>query len=146
MLGQRDRARKSRQRDLQPRLRKQVRRKLLQREWRTIAKDKGGAPHVNESDEAELSIDYAFMTKEGQVELEKTMQEQDKVGACPVLVGSDHRSKAVWAMVVNEKKPTESAVKWIVGKVDKAGCCGIRVVLKSDQAESVVALKKAVAI
>ena len=49
-----------------------------------------------------------------------------KSGACPVLVGSDHRSKAVWAMVDNEKGPTESAVKWIDGKLNQAGCRGMK--------------------
>ena len=49
-------------------------------------------------------------------------------------------------MVVNEKGPTDSAVKWIVGKLDQAGCRGIKVMLKSDQEESIIALKKAVAI
>ena len=66
---------------------------------------------MTESDEAEFSIAYAFMTKAGHVILERNMQEQDKVGACPVLVRSDHRSKAAWAMVVHAKGSTESAVK-----------------------------------
>ena len=101
---------------------------------------------VYESDEAEFSVDYSFMTKEGQVEFGRNLEEQDKIGACPVLVGSDRRSKAVWAMVVNTKGPTESAVKWLVGNFDQAGCRGVKVVLKSDQKESIVALKKAVAI
>ena len=74
------------------------------------------------------------------------MQEQDKVGACPVLVGSDHRSKAMWAMVANTEGPTESAVKWFVGKLAQVGSRGIKVVPKSDQEEAIVALKKAVAI
>ena len=121
------------------------------RDWCDHCRAGKGVAHqhknsVNESDEAEFSIDYAFMTKEGQVELERNMEEKDKVGACPVLMGSDHRSKAIWAMVVNEKGPTESAVKWLVSKLDQAGCRGTKVVLKSDQEESIVALKKAVAI
>ena len=37
-------------------------------------------------------------------------------------------------------------MKRLVGKLDQAGCRGIKVVLKSDQEESIVALKKAVAI
>ena len=49
-------------------------------------------------------------------------------------------------MVVDIKGPTESAVKWLVGKLDQAGCRGVKVVLKLDQEESSVALKKAVAI
>ena len=49
-------------------------------------------------------------------------------------------------MAVNMKGPTDSAVKWLTNKIDQAGCRGIKVVLKSDQEESIVALKKAVAI
>ena len=61
-------------------------------------------------------------------------------------LGCDHRSKAIWAMATNTKGPTESAVKWFSGKIDQAGCRGVKVVLKSDQEESIIALKKAVAI
>jgi len=100
----------------------------------------------NDSNEAEFSIDYAFMTKEGQFELEKHMRDEDKVGASPVLIGCDHISKAIWAMAVDLKGPTQSAVKWLVGKIDQAGCRGVKIVLRSDQEESIVALKKAMAV
>ena len=50
----------------------------------------------NDNGDAESSVDYAFMTKEGQFELDRNLNEQDKVGAAPVLVGCDHRSKAIW--------------------------------------------------
>ena len=49
-------------------------------------------------------------------------------------------------MATNMKGPTDSAVKWLTGKIAQAGCRGIKVVLKSDQEESILALKKAVAI
>ena len=101
---------------------------------------------TNDNDEAEFSVDYAFMTREGAVEMERDMREVDKVGATPILVGRDHRSKAVWAMATNMKGPTDAAVKWLTGKIDQAGCRGVKVVLKSDQEESIIALKKAVAI
>ena len=54
-----------------------------------------------DKDDAEFRVDYAFMTKE----LEKYMSEPEKVGATPILVGRDHRSKAIWAMAVNMKDP-----------------------------------------
>ena len=62
----------------------------------TIAERAKGVSHqhrssVNDGEEAELSVDYAFMTKEGVVELEKNMNEAEKVGAAPILVGCDHR-------------------------------------------------------
>ena len=49
-------------------------------------------------------------------------------------------------MATNMKAPTDSAVKWLTRKIDEAGCRGVKVVLKSDQEESIIALKKAVAI
>ena len=49
-------------------------------------------------------------------------------------------------MATNMKGPTDSAVKWLTRKIDEAGCRGVKVVLKSDQEESIIALKKAVAI
>ena len=78
--------------------------------------------------------------------MERDMKEADKIGATPILVGCDHQSKAVWAMATNTKGPTDSAVKWPTRKIDQAGCRGIKVVLKSDQEEFIMALKKAVAV
>ena len=34
----------------------------------------------NDNEDAELSVDYAFMTKEGSVELERNMSEPEKIG------------------------------------------------------------------
>ena len=73
------------------------------------------------------------MTRESQLELEKYMRDKDKVGASQVLISCDHRSKAIWAMVVGIKGPTQSAVKWLGGKTDQAGCRGVEIVLVSDQ-------------
>ena len=49
-------------------------------------------------------------------------------------------------MTANMKGPTDSAVKWLTGKISQAGCRGVKVVFKADQEESMIALKKAVAI
>ena len=68
------------------------------------------------------------------------MMHKNKVGASPVLIGCDHKSKAIWAMAVNIKGPTQSAVKWLVGKIDRAGRRGVKIVLKSDQEESIIVL------
>ena len=75
-----------------------------------------------------------------------TLRDEDKVGVSQVLIGCDHRSKTIWAMAVDIEGPTQSAVKWLVGKIDQAGCCGVKIVLKSDQEESMVALKKTAAV
>ena len=57
------------------------------------------------------------MTKDRLFEIEKYLKDEDEVGASPVLMGGDHRSKAIWAMSVDFKGPTQAAVKWFVGKI-----------------------------
>ena len=49
-------------------------------------------------------------------------------------------------MAVDHKGPTDSAVKWVTGKINESGNAGTKVVIKSDQEESIIALKKAVTI
>ena len=120
------------------------------RDWCDHCRAGKGVAHqhkTSESDssEAEFNVDFAFVTREC-LDLKKYMKDEDKVGASPVLIGCDHRSKAIWAMPVDIKGPTQSAVNWLVGKIGQAGCRGVKVVLKSDQEESIMALKKAVAV
>ena len=87
------------------------------RDWCDHCRAGRGVPHQhksssNDNEDAEFSIDYAFMAKEASFELERNMSEPEQIGAAPILVGCDHRSR----------------------------------VLKSDQEELIIALKKAVAI
>ena len=104
------------------------------------------ASERDDSECAEFSIDYAFMTADGQVGYKEDLDEKSLSGASPVLVGYDHRSKGVWAMVVDHKGPTDSAVKWVKRKIDESGNAGTKIVIRSDQEESIIALKKAVTI
>ena len=60
----------------------------------------------NDNGDVEFSVDYAFMKKEGQFELEMILEDEDKVGASPAIIGCDHRSKAIRAMAVDVKGPT----------------------------------------
>ena len=65
------------------------------RDWCDHCRAGKGVSHqlrlsANDDEEAEFSIDYAFMTREGAVEMERDMKEVDKVGATPILVGCDH--------------------------------------------------------
>ena len=99
-----------------------------------------------EHDTAEFSIDYGFMTHEGVIDYDRNAEETEKAGSTPVLVGYDHQSKGIWAMVVDHKGPTPSTVQWLTDRIDKAGCKGVKIVLRSDQEESIKALKKAVAV
>ena len=89
----------------------------------------------NEKLGREFSLDYAFMTTE---DIGEDM--------CPVLVGFDHVSNGIWALAVDQKGATRSSTKWVAGKIDEAGCAGTQVTIRSDQEESIIALKKAVAV
>ena len=95
------------------------------RDWCDHCRAGKGVSHqhrssANDNEDAEFSIDWG-------------QKEPEKIGATPILVGCDHRSKAIWAMATNTKGPTESAVKWLNGKINEAGCRGVKVVLRSDQ-------------
>ena len=49
-------------------------------------------------------------------------------------------------MTVDHKGPTDSAVKWVTRKFEESGNAGMKVVIQSDQEESIIALKKPVTI
>ena len=121
------------------------------REWCKHCRAGKGISHQHRISEregqlAEFSIDYAFMTNGGQVDYACQISEENMPGMCPVVVGYDHKSRGIWALAVDGKGATESAVKWVDKKVNESGNRGTKVVIRSDQEESIVALKKAVAI
>ena len=89
----------------------------------------------NEKLGREFSLDYAFMTAE---EVGEDM--------CPVLIGYDHNSRGVWAIAVEAKGAVNSSVQFVKDKIDNAGCSGTSISSRSDQKESILALKRAVAI
>ena len=99
-----------------------------------------------ESSGVEFSVDYAFMTADGQVGYKEDLEEECLVGASPVIVGYDHGSRSIWAMAADRKGATDSSMKWLDNKINESGHSGTKIVLKSDQEESIIALKKAVAI
>ena len=72
------------------------------------------------------------MTLDGQVGYREDLEEKSLQGASPVLIGYDHRSKGVWAMVVDHMGPTDSAVKWVTGKISESGNAGTTVVIRPD--------------
>ena len=65
---------------------------------------------------------------------------------CLVLAGYDHNSNGILALVVDKKGATGSPTNWATGKIAEAGCSGTVVATRSDQEESIVAFKKAVAV
>ena len=74
-----------------------------------------------------------------------TAGEADK-DMCLVLMGYDHKKTSIWTMAVEQKRADEVAVKLIVSSLDFCGYFGVKVALKSDQEETIIALKKEVAI
>ena len=89
----------------------------------------------NERTGREFSLDYAFMTVEDVGE-----------DMCPVLLGYDNDLHVIWALAADAKEATRSFVQYVKGTVDEAGCSGTPISLRSDQEESIMALKRAVAI
>ena len=71
---------------------------------------------------------------------------EDDAALSPVLVGHDRTSEALWAMVAEAKGVTDSSLKSATERIDDSGYLGTRVVLKSDQEESINTLKRAIAV
>ena len=98
------------------------------------------------SDIAEFCLDYAFMTEEGNIRYREEIDGVDESGMSPVLIGHGRTSESLWAMVAESKGVTESSLKWAKERIDESGYMGTKVVLKSDQEESIKALKRAIAV
>ena len=82
-----------------------------------------------------VSVDYCFWTPE----------ESDE-GMEAILVGYDSLKSGLWTMAVDAKGPTPAAVGWLTSKIEDSGYNGVDITRKSDQEESIKALKKAVSI
>ena len=85
-----------------------------------------------------VSLDYCFFGEEGE---EKT-EDRDMP---KILVMHDDSADAIWAMQVERKGATDEVVTWIVNKLEETGHGGDHITLKSDQEESIMAVKRAVA-
>ena len=70
--------------------------------------------------------------------------DENKKGKLPVLVVYDDCREAFWTLLVSQKGPTESVVKWGVDRLEDFGYIGESITVESDQGESVVALRKAI--
>ena len=72
------------------------------------------------------------------------MRATRKKGELPVLVEYDDCKEAFWTLLVSQKGPTESVVKWSVDRLEGSGYIGESITVKSDQEESIVALRRAI--
>ena len=88
-----------------------------------------------EIDTPTISIDYCFMAPEEREE-----------GTIPILAVYDNKTKAIRALPCAAKGTDEEAVKWLVDIIEEMGYVGEKIVLKSDQEPSILALKRAVAV
>ena len=82
-----------------------------------------------------IRMDYCFLSSDDGAE-----------GDPKVLVVHDDKSEALWALAVKAKgigAPEVSA--WVAQKLEEAGYRGMPVTIKTDQEESIMALKRAVA-
>ena len=71
---------------------------------------------------------------------------QKRTGYPPVLVMYDNHHKGLWAIEVEDKRVNREIVKFINDRLEDSGYAGMKITLKSDQAEEMVALKRAVAL
>jgi hypothetical protein len=81
-----------------------------------------------------ISMDYCFLSSSEDVE-------QDP----KVLILHDDRLGAIWALCVKAKGPSPEVVTWVMNKLEEAGYRGVELSLKTDQEESIMALKRAIA-
>ena len=100
------------------------------------------SPHKYTGDEDKvgitISLDYCFVGDETSEVIP------------PMLVVWDDGHRALWVLPVRGhtkgKGPVEYVVNWILKKLEEAGYSGVKLTLKSDQENSIVALKRAVAV
>ena len=82
-----------------------------------------------------VSVDYCFW-----------VPEEVEDDTCPVLVACDDTSKAIWAIAVEEKGADHTAVTCMADKLEHYGYSGTRIIIKRDQAKSVVRCKRGIAL
>ena len=81
-----------------------------------------------------ISMDYCFLTTDGEAETDPK-----------VLILHDDRLETLWALGVKTKGVTPEVVTWIMNKLEEAGYKGTEITMNTDQEESIMALKRAVA-
>ena len=73
---------------------------------------------------------------------DETVEKQK--GKLPILVVFDDSKEAFWTMPAGQKGPTEGGVKFCVDRLEDSGYVGEAITVKSDQEESIVALRRAI--
>ena len=91
---------------------------------------------MNEGDVPTISMDYCFLTSDDGGD------ESDP----KVLVVHDDKTQAMWALAVRAKGSAPEVAAWVVHKIEEAGYRGMPISLKTDQEESIMALKRSIAV
>ena len=89
-------------------------------------------------------MDYSFIGDNLEDDLLDDQSDEKKKGKLPVLVVYDNCKEAFWTLLVSQKGPAGSVVKWSIGRLEDFGYIGESITTKSDQEESIVALRKAI--
>ena len=91
---------------------------------------------MNEGDVPRISMDYCFLTSD---------DGGDEVDP-KVLVVHDDKTQAMWALAVRAKGSAPEVAAWVVQKIEEAGYRGMPISIKTDQEESIMALKRSIAV
>ena len=70
---------------------------------------------------------------------------EQEQGMQAALIMYDDDKESFWAIGVDEKGATDSMVKYGVGTIEQSGYSGEKISFKSDQEQSIVALKSSIA-
>ena len=79
------------------------------------------------------NMDYCFMGDNLKDDILDDECDEKRKGKLPVLVVYDDCKEAFWTLLVSQKGPTESIVKWSVDRLEDSGYIGESITIKSDQ-------------
>ena len=123
---------------------------LQYREWcEECVRAKGlSRPHRSTGEDAlpgvTWNMDYCFLGGRADEDIFDDDSEEKRRGKLPILVVYDSCKRAFWTVAVPQKGPVESIVKWCIDRLEDSGYIGEEITIKSDQEESIIALRKAI--
>ena len=107
---------------------------------------RGHSTHHRTGDDQSVSatwhMDYAFLGENCDVR----DVEEAASGNATMLITYDESKHAFWAMHVPRKGPAPGVAKWCCDRLEDSGYGGNGITIKTDQEESIVALRRAVSV
>ena len=108
------------------------------------------APHKSDHSEplegVTWNMDYCFLGDKLDDDIVEEESEEKQRGKLPVLVVYDDDKEALWTLPAGQKGANEASVKWGVDRLEDSGYLGKSITIKSDQEESIVALRRAISV